>query len=319
MVFATRRFSNMGKTLLIFLLISYKLSFCSAASGDGVLRHDHQNDELLISEVLFNPKSGGTDFVEIYNPGSQAISLTGLYVGNLDSAGQVANLRSLGNENLGSGNYLVISKSDALIKAHYYCPAGSQFINLSSMPAYNNGSGHVILCRNGIVTDHLDYTEKMHHPLLNIVDGVSLERISFIVPANAKGNFISAASTVGFATPGYANSSQENPALPQSTLSCSGKSFSPDGDGIDDEFYISWQFIHSGNMATAEIYSDKGVFIKKLLKNESLGTQGRVSWDGRDEKGRQAPYGLYIIVFHSFDTKGNTFRQRKVCALVGRI
>lgn len=309
----------MGKTLLIFLLISYKLSICWAEASAGRLGDDYQSDDLLISEVLFNPQTGGSDFVEIYNPTSRGISLNGLSLGNIAAEGEIGNLKSLGTGMVGSGEYRVISKGAAVIRLQYYCPYPDRFIDLSSMPAYNNDSGHVILLRGGRVTDRLDYTEKMHHPLLKIFKGVSLERVSFELPANAVGNFTSAAASVGFATPGYANSVRENPALKKDVFQLSGKAFSPDGDGIDDVLTISWQLQHHGHVVTATIYSDRGILVRRLLKNESVATSGTLSWDGINENGQSAAYGIYVMVFQSFDTLGNSLQQKKAFALVGAL
>ena len=309
----------MRKTLLFFLLLTYKLSFCSATACFWCLRNYANNSDLLISEVLFNPKTGGADFVEIYNPTSGALSLSAVAIASIDSIGEIGNIKNLGSGTISGGDYRVISVSSSKIKANYTCPYPDRFIELSSMPAYNNTSGHVVLLRSGEVLDRLDYTEEMHNPLLNIVKGVSLERVSFDKPANAPGNFISAAASVGFATPGYANSVEENMGLERDAVTLSAKVFSPDGDGKDDVLNISWLLKHYGNMATITIYSDQGRVIRRLLKNESVATGGSMSWDGLNDKGQLAGYGIYVAVFSSFDLKGNHVNLKKAFALVGKL
>lgn len=309
----------MRKTLLFFLLLTYKLSFCLPANLFWGLGDCTGKSDLLISEVLFNPKAGGADFVEIYNPTSGSLRLNGVAIASIDSVGEIGNIKNLGSGTIGSGEYRVISAGSAKIKGNYNCPYPDRFIELSSMPAYNNTSGHVILLRNGEVLDRLDYTEKMHNPILNVLKGVSLERVSFDKSADIPGNFSSAASSVGFATPGYANSVEENKGLERDALTLSAKVFSPDGDGADDMLQIAWVLKHYGNMATITIYSDRGRVVRRLLKNESVATGGTISWDGLNDKGQLASYGIYVIVFSSFDLNGNTVNLKKAFALAGKL
>jgi len=308
----------MGKTLLFFLMVSWKLLFCLSDLCLFAAGNNRQNTEIMLSEVLFNPKADGVDFVEIYNPTDRSLSLSGIQLANTDASGNIANFRPLGTGTIGSREYWVISTSSAKVKAAYYTAYPDRFIQLSALPAYNNTSGHVILCRGTQVIDRLDYTEKMHLSLLKSVDGVSLERVSFAKSANQPGNFQSAAASAGFATPGYANSVAEDPNLEHNKLVMGSTTFSPDQDGFEDLFEITYQLRHQGNVATVNIFSEKGLLVKKLLKNESVATTGTLTWDGTGENGEKCPFGIYILVFDSFDQHGNTVRLKKAFALVGK-
>ncbi|MDZ7848102.1 MAG: lamin tail domain-containing protein [Owenweeksia sp.] len=48
-----------------------------------------QAGELIINELLFNPPSGGADFVEIYNHSDKYFDLSNLRLGNWDKFLQV--------------------------------------------------------------------------------------------------------------------------------------------------------------------------------------------------------------------------------------
>ena len=61
----------------------------------------------------------------------------------------------------------------------------------------------VLRNHNGITIDSLSYDHNWHFALLDIEDGVSLERIDYNKPTQDKSNWHSAASTAGFATPTY--------------------------------------------------------------------------------------------------------------------
>lgn len=311
-------FPNMRKTFLFFLLLPYKLSFCPCGHMTARENNDYQSDGLLISEVLFNPKIGGVDFIEIYNASSRNISLNDVQLANLDAEGNIGNIKSLGTGSISSRSFLVISTSSAKVKAHYYTPYPDLFLNLSALPAYNSSSGNVILLQNNNVIDRLDYTEKMHLSILNTVKGVSLERVSFNKAANETGNFVSAAASVGFATPGYINSVQEDPELKKDEITINTKIFSPDGDGFDDTLKISWKLKHYGNIATVSVFSDRGLLVRKLIKNESIAVTGTESWDGLNDRGEPCPYGIYFVVFNSFDINGSSVKLKKAFAVAGK-
>jgi hypothetical protein len=75
------------------------------------------------------------------------------------------------------------------------------------MPTYSNDEGRcVLLNKDGKRFDQFDYTDRMHYPLLDNKDGVSLERIDFNRPTDDASNWTSASSTSGYGTPTYQNS-----------------------------------------------------------------------------------------------------------------
>ena len=77
------------------------------------------------------------------------------------------------------------------------------------------------------------YSAKYHAEILDVTKGVSLERISGDLPDNEPGSWQSAASDVGYGTPGYVNSQNRDVNL-GTDFSVDPKAFSPDGDGNKD-------------------------------------------------------------------------------------
>jgi hypothetical protein len=76
----------------------------------------------------------------------------------------------------------------------------------------------------------------------------------------------------------------------------SHRAFSPNGDGINDQLHIEVDLV---NLLTPQplwlrVYDLRGALIHH---QQQAGTLGRrdFDWDGRDQAGRQAPPGLYII------------------------
>ncbi|RDC55089.1 hypothetical protein DU508_18220 [Pedobacter chinensis] len=276
-------------------------------------------NDILISEVLFNPKPKGVDFVEIFNNTNQPLDLKDLQLANIDTKGTIANIKSLSTKSLliDPGTYWVISSDTLNVKQNYFVQNPDNFVQITSLPAYNNDKGSVILLSNNIVIDRLNYNAKIHHPLIHDEDGISIERVSFRVDTNEPNNFKSAAATVGFATPTYKNSQESSGD--ENFVRLKNKTFSPDNDGFDDVMALEYQVAENTSLATVNIYSDKGRLVKKLLKNQTIGTNGTLTWDGLDDNGQKAAIGIYVVLFDVFDLKGNTKRFRNTVVLARKL
>jgi hypothetical protein len=167
---------------------------------------------VVINEVLFNPAGDGVDFVEVFNRSEKIIDLAALKLGNLgmNSFGGLDTTYknvTADNQLLLKGEYMVLTTNPTKVQEQYHTENSFAFLRMASLPTYSNASGTVILSGiNKQLTDFFEYEESMHHPLLNQVAGVSLERIHFDRPTSDRTNWHSAAASVGYATPGYKNS-----------------------------------------------------------------------------------------------------------------
>ena len=275
--------------------------------------------DILISEVLFNPRAGGVDFVEIYNNTSHEVDLKDLQLANVNSAGEPASIKNVSAVKLmiPAGSYYVITSNQANIKENYHAIFPAQFVQISSLPAFSNDKGSVVLLSNSVVIDRLNYSAKVHHPLIQDEDGISIERVSFSVDTNEPSNFKSAAAVAGFATPTYKNSQEASGD--ENFVRLTRKTFSPDGDGFDDTLNLDYQVAENSSLATVNIYTDKGRLIRKLLRNQTIGTSGTLSWDGLDDTGLKAGIGIYVVVFDVFDLNGHAKRFKNTCVLAGKL
>jgi hypothetical protein len=151
----------------------------------------------------------------------------------------------------------------------------------------------------------------MQFPLLNTSEGVSLERINYTCETNNPDNWHSAAFSVGYGTPGYKNSQylEENNETDDFVLS--SDIFSPDNDGYQDVLEINYHLSFPNNVANIIVYDAKGRKIRWLSKNELLGTNGTVFWDGLNELHEKISPGIYIIFIEVFDTDGNIKHYKK--------
>ena len=269
--------------------------------------------DIVINEVLFNPKGNdGVDFVELYNRSGKIINLKEMRLSTLTSnfAIDTGKLITTEGYQLFPDDYLVLTSNFSIVQVHYICKNSNKFIVMNSMPVYTNEEGCVILLFNNQVIDRFDYKEKMHYPLLNSVDGVSLERINPDRKTQDALNWHSAASIVGYATPTYRNSSFCDNIGNTSAFMVFPEVFSPDQDGYNDILTLSYEFKEPGYQGSILIYNISGKKVKTLCNNILFDTKGNLTWDGITDEQIKADVGVYVVVIEYFDLKGEVKREK---------
>ncbi len=102
--------------------------------------------------------------------------------------------------------------------------------------------------RSGNTVDRVAFNDQMHMEGIDDTRGISLERVAWDRPGLDPANWHSAASIVGYATPGSPNSQRE-PDLPfMEILDVKPKVFSPDNDGYQDLLGISLGSMEQGSV-----------------------------------------------------------------------
>jgi len=263
--------------------------------------------DLIINEVLFNPRSGGVDFVEIYNNSDKHVDLQNWRLANVGSDGKL-NLKTIVEAPMiiSPGEYRAFTSNATILKAGY--PSGNEqvFVALPSFPSFNDDDGTVVLLDDQErIIDWFEYNEDFHFSLIDDVEGVSLERISFDAPTNTSNTWQSASSAAGFATPGLKNSQAKSSENSAGTVTIQPKVFVPDNTGQNDFTTINYKLENPGNFANVNVFNTNGVLVKTLAEGQLLSTTGFMTWDGTTNDGRIATVGYYIVFFEVFDTSGN--------------
>lgn len=283
-----------------------------------------RSSDIVINEVLFNPKTGGVDFVEVYNRSTKALDLENLQIANTDEiTGEVDDAFDIIERQfiILPGEYAVITTDPAIVRSTYTSGSLNDFIDMVILPSYNDGEGGVVLLdKANIEIDRFIYNEDLQFPLLNETDGVSLERMDPDRATQDNGNWHSAAASVGFATPALKNSQYNVSASDGSEISISPDVFSPDNDGNDDVLNIHYKFDQPGYTATVKIFSANGRPVLNLVQSELLGTEeGTWSWNGIDDDNEKAAIGIYVLYIEAFRTNGDTKKIKKTCVLGAKL
>lgn len=236
-------------------------------------------NDIIINEILFNPKPGGSDFVELYNRSDKYINLknwklTGKLITALDYI-------------MTPGSYHVLDNSNM------------------SMPSMPDNEGTVIVMDNqNIVIDQFTYNDNMHSPILSDTEGVSLERLS-----PESNEWHSANGSAGYSTPGMPNSNLR-PIMPiDQILTIKPEVINPSGNVPFSQIF--YRFDNGGMVANVSVVDTEGRIIKTIASNETLATEGSFQWDGDRNEGGLARSGYYMVWFQVFDMSGDVRVYRK--------
>lgn len=249
--------------------------------------------DILLSEILFNPPPGGDDFAEIYNTTDQRFNLKNWQLARLNAAGEVTGHVIIASTQtiLPGKSYLAFSRNPSFLRDHY--PVTGTLLEVSSMPAYNNDTGTVLLLKpDSTVFDRFTYSEKMHAARVLHPKGVALERVSFRPDQN---KWASASSDVGFATPGAPNSQREDAAA-EPFFSAEPRVFHPDTSTPLTR--LTYQLNSGEAYAAIRILDRHGRTVRTLSRNHLLGSSGEIPWNGTDDHGTLLPPGYYVFVIH---------------------
>ena len=279
-------------------------------------------NELIINEILFNPRSGGFDYVEFYNRNNKVFDASKTYIANRNSSGVIGSQRLLSTTPvyIFPGDYIVVTEDADNLSLNYLVQSPEKVFVLSSLPSYSDDEGDVVLLNfQGNVVDELKYKDDWHFKLIDDAEGVSLERIDPDAATQNENNWHSAASTAGYGTPTYKNSQYKLTQAVNATIEISPKVFSPDNDGRDDITTIQYKVDAIGYIANITIFDASGRPVRYLVRNGTLGLTGYWNWDGLDDKGLKLPVGTYILYTEIFNLQGKKDKMKNTVVLARKL
>jgi len=278
--------------------------------------------EMVINEILFNPKSGGYDYAEFYNRSNKIFDANKLYIANRNSSGVISSTKLISTipYYIFPGDYIVVTENAINLSLDYMVQNPDAVFVVSSLPSFPDDEGDVILLNSqGAVVDEVKYKDDWQFALIADPNGVSLERIDPDGISQEATNWHSAASTAGFGTPTYKNSQYKLLQSINATVEITPKVFSPDNDGRDDIATIQYKTTEPGYVANITIYDANGRPVRNLVKNATLGLQGYWIWDGLDDKKLKLPVGSYILFTEIFNLNGKKEIFKNVVVLARKL
>lgn len=313
----------------------YKLTITSASDcADNIIKEGFnilslgategvEIGDIVINEILFNPRTGGVDYVELYNVSSKYLLLDDMIIAEAapETPTIVSDFVNITNTGfiIPPQAYFVLTESANIVKSQYTVPNPGAITDISGMPNYPDDEGVVVLLRDDdVVLDAVSYSDNWHFQLLDVKDGVALERLDAQGSSQDPQNWYSASRSVGFGTPTGINSTVAQP-IGDDALSVYPEVFSPDQDGYDDILYISYNLDKPSYVANLYVINTFGKIEKQIFKNELLPQSGSTRWDGVADSSEKGRIGLYYVVLEIFDTEGKKKVYRKNFGLANKL
>jgi hypothetical protein len=284
-----------------------------------LFRGPYPNDAMIINEIMYEPLSGNSEYVELLNRSTHPVDLRDWELSSVPRTTAGTNAHPITRLPLiiEAGEYAVIGSDSSLMKQFPYLSDPSSHVILKQGGFSLNNSGEKVILRDltGRTIDSVFYLPAWHNAEIDIHSGRSLEKINPNLPGNVPRNWSTSADPRG-GTPGRRNSLYTAPGGVSAAVSFSPNPFSPDGDGFEDVTIMSYQLPVPAAVIRVRIYDSMGRLIRMLADGEPSASRGELIWDGFDNDRRRAPMGIYVILLEARSADGQRSFSWKAVVVV---
>ncbi|MBL1213474.1 MAG: hypothetical protein HND52_08955 [Ignavibacteriae bacterium] len=274
------------------------------------------NMDIVINEIMFEPDTDNSEFIELFNRSSEFIELGGFTI--TDEAG---NSYPLSNSSFilpPNEFYLLAADSSILFNYSNLNDFANKFIvDESSLGLINTGEMIMLKDLFGNTIDSVYYSDDWHNQNINITKNKSLERLNPNISSNDAANWSTSVSAGG-ASPGVQNSIYTESISTAAKLSVSPNPFSPDNDGFEDFTVINYNLTQPVAQMRVKVYDSKGRLRRTLLNNQPSGASGTIIFDGLDDDGNPLRIGIYILFIEALNSSSGVIDQMKEVVVVAR-
>lgn len=270
--------------------------------------------EFIINELLPNPYTGGSEYVELYNRSGHSLPLSGLSVAVRKTDGALSTHYPLSaiSTIIEPDGYAVLTKSVAGVTDFYMVSAPASLFEISKLPILANTSSTLVLFRTDdeTIIDEVAYSSKWHASSIKDQKGVALERIDPDAETQSSSNWTSASSSAGYGTPGHRNS-QSDVSLPDEPDKPTGIEVPEWVPGLE-HYKLTYYLDQPGYSCRAFVFNAVGQRVAEIANHELLGLSGELPWDGSSLAGSRLRTGVYIFYAELYHASGTVKRYKQV-------
>lgn len=269
--------------------------------------------DVLLNEVMYDPLATSEEWVELVNATDKYLNLQNWQLATYDSGIKSTALLSRDYLILPPKEFLVVSRRPADVLLAFPSAPVDRMLQLNGMPQLPNaGDSLALISNDGMIMDLFGYHNRLHSPFIRNSKGVSLERVSLQASTNEASNWMSAASSVNYGTPGRPNSQRyQADNLGNKAFVVEPEVILPAGDGRADFVSIRYKAARPGLQLSLRIYDSQGRLVRTLARNQLLGHEGFFTWDGTNDNSSRVRTGYYIIDLQVHGNDGDIKRHQK--------
>ncbi len=258
---------------------------------------------IILNEVLFNPKSGGSDFIELYNRSSNFIDLKNYhFASSTDLISDYKEVLPIYEKGyfMPPNSYLVFTEIN---QTDFYPNVNSKLQLFSKIPSLPDDGIYLhLLDKSGYKLETMLASDELHFNTIVDKEGVSLERLSLF--SNPQNNWTSSSAFCAYASPTQKNCMLYKENTSNETLVIEPEIISPDGDGFQDFLQINYRFTSNDITMNLFIINERGLKVKELALAERVGYEGFFLWDGTTDNGSLPNEGVYLVRQEFFNSNG---------------
>ena len=272
--------------------------------------------DIIINEIMYEPDSSNSEFIELYNNSSSSIELGGWRVE--DNKGNIFSVNDI-SKTLEPNKYFVIASDSSIIENYYWLEENENISikNTSSLGLTNTDKLLYLKDFRGNIIDSIHYSKDWHNANLTETKNTSLELINFQLKRNLASSWNSSVDDYG-ASPGKENSIYVEKLVGESKLSISPNPFSPDNDGYEDYAFINYKLSQAIAQIRVKIFDSRGRLVRTLANNKPSGNEGTITFDGMDENKNPLRIGIYIVFLEALNSTNQTLDVVKDVVVVAR-
>ena len=275
----------------------------------------YQKNTLVINEIMYDPASSNSEYVEFYNLSPDSINIGGWKFE--DENGNTNKLIETSFIIPPQQYFILIADSSALITYNLFDFENKNIIGESSLGLVNTGELILLKDVRGNVIDSVFYSDKWNNKNIASTNNKSLERINPNLNGNDPLNWSTCVNSIG-GTPGNQNSIFAENLNHSANLSVNPNPFSPDNDGFEDFTVINYNLSQATAQVRIKIFDSKGRLVRTLLNNQASGSNGSVIFDGLDDENNALRMGIYIIFLEALNDNSGIVETIKSAVVVAR-
>lgn len=252
--------------------------------------------EVILNELLPEPNTGGSEYIELFNRSDKALPLETLAISTRRVNGELSTVYplSISGLELLPGEYIAFTSNKEGV-TDFYTAAPIQRIYEIKLPALANTFSSVVLYRkkDKVIIDEVSYSAKWHQSGVKNKKGIALERINPDESSQTPSNWTSASQHQEGGTPGYQNSQYM-----QDGSTTAIQIEAPEYMELSGDYLIKYGMSKAGFFCRAFVFDASGRKIEEIMNNELLATSGEISWRPRSGNLKAGVYIFLAELYH---------------------